>query len=125
MSKNRKSISKELRFKVYNKYNGHCAYCGCELEYKDMQVDHIDSYYINTYYGNNDNIDISNLNPACRMCNFYKSTMPIEKFREQLGLIVDRLNKDFTYRLAKKYNLIEEKEIKIKFYYEVLNEQDN
>lgn len=115
----RKAISKNIRELVFNKYNKHCAYCGCELEYKDMQVDHINSYYINTYYGKNDNIDISNLNPSCRMCNFYKSTMTIEKFREQLGLIVDRLNKDFTYRLAKKYKIIEEKEIKIKFYYEV------
>lgn len=115
----RKAIPKNIRELVFNKYNKHCAYCGCELEYKDMQVDHIDSYYINTYYGNNDNIDISNLNPSCRMCNFYKSTMSIEKFREQLSLVVNRLNKNFTYRLAKKYNLIEEKEIKIKFYYEV------
>ena len=22
-------------------FPGHCAYCGCELEYKDMQVDHV------------------------------------------------------------------------------------
>lgn len=120
----RKAISKNIRELVFNKYNKHCAYCGCELEYKDMQVDHIDSYYINTYYGNNDNIDISNLNPSCRMCNFYKSTMSIEKFREQLSLVVNRLNKNFTYRLAKKYNLIEEKEIKIKFYYEVLEDNE-
>lgn len=32
-----------VREEVYSKYNGHCAYCGCRLEYKDMQVDHIDS----------------------------------------------------------------------------------
>ena len=121
----RKAIPKNIRELVFNKYNKHCAYCGCELEYKDMQVDHIDSYYINTYYGNNDNIDISNLNPSCRMCNFYKSTMSIEKLREQLSLVVNRLNKNFTYRLAKKYNLIEEKENKIKFYYEVEKCQKN
>ena len=34
-------ISKKTREIVYNKYNGHCAYCGCEIEMKDMQVDHI------------------------------------------------------------------------------------
>lgn len=39
----RKAIPKQIRQKVYEKHNGHCAYCGCELEYKDMQVDHIDS----------------------------------------------------------------------------------
>ena len=37
----RKPIPKSVRKQVYAKYNGHCAYCGCELEYKDMQVDHV------------------------------------------------------------------------------------
>lgn len=32
-----------IRHAVYAKYNGHCAYCGCEIDYKDMQVDHIKS----------------------------------------------------------------------------------
>lgn len=31
------------RKKVFDKYNGHCAYCGRQIEYKDMQVDHITS----------------------------------------------------------------------------------
>ena len=34
------SISKETRQRVYQKYNGHCAYCGRYIDYKDMQVDH-------------------------------------------------------------------------------------
>lgn len=34
-------MTKEERLKVYNKYGGRCAYCGREIEYKDMQVDHI------------------------------------------------------------------------------------
>ena len=33
----RKPIPKEIREQVYAKYNGHCAYCGCELDYKYMQ----------------------------------------------------------------------------------------
>lgn len=41
----RKSIPKKVRQKVYEKYDGHCAYCGKKLEYKDMQVDHIQSHY--------------------------------------------------------------------------------
>lgn len=39
----RKAISQKTRKAVYEKYGGHCAYCGCELDYKDMQVDHVDS----------------------------------------------------------------------------------
>lgn len=74
----RKTIPKKTRLKVYEMYNGHCAYCGCEIEYKEMQVDHVESLYWN---GGSD--EISNYKPACRMCNFYKSTMGIEDFREQ------------------------------------------
>lgn len=34
------AISKKIRKEVYRKYDGHCAYCGREIAYKDMQVDH-------------------------------------------------------------------------------------
>ena len=40
------AISKKLREQVYQKYNGRCAYCGCELAIKDMQVDHLIPNYI-------------------------------------------------------------------------------
>lgn len=36
----RKAIPKKVRQSVYLMYNGHCAYCGTEIAYKDMQVDH-------------------------------------------------------------------------------------
>lgn len=39
----RKLIPKKIREQIYQKYDGHCAYCGCKLEYKDMQVDHVSS----------------------------------------------------------------------------------
>ena len=34
-------MKKEDRLKIYRKYDGHCAYCGKSIEYKDMQVDHL------------------------------------------------------------------------------------
>lgn len=108
----RKSISKKIREQVYDKYNGHCAYCGKLLEYKDMQVDHVSPVYLN----GEDNIN--NYMPACRACNFYKSTMGIEDFREQLSLIKTRLKKEFIYRLALQYELIEEINKDINFYFE-------
>lgn len=37
----RRKLTKDERMAIYKKTNGHCAYCGCELEYKDMQVDHV------------------------------------------------------------------------------------
>lgn len=36
MGAKRKAIPKRIRMTVYQKCNGHCAYCGCSLEYKDM-----------------------------------------------------------------------------------------
>ena len=113
----RKPIPKETRLQVYNKYDKHCAYCGCELAYKDMQVDHFASVYLC-----GDIIDIRNLMPACRACNFYKSTYTLEGFRKQLSLIPSRLDNQLTYRLAKKYNLIQETNINIKFYFECVEE---
>jgi hypothetical protein len=76
---------KRLRELVYQKYDGHCAYCGRKLVMKDMQVDHIVSRY------NAGTDDLDNLNPSCRMCNFRKQTYTIEQFREE---IQDQANYD-------------------------------
>ena len=63
----------------------------------------------------------ANLLPACRQCNFYKSTMTIEKFPESLQTtMIDNLRKNFNYRLALKYGMIQEKDLSIKFYFEKL-----
>lgn len=32
----RKPIPKTVRKLVYKKYNGHCAYCGCEIQEKGI-----------------------------------------------------------------------------------------
>ena len=109
----RKPIPKKIREQVYQKCNGHCAYCGCELEYKDMQVDHVTSVY-----GNDGSNDVENLMPSCRMCNFYKSTFSIEVFRKNLETLYERLQKLFIYRLALKYGLITEHKNKVVFYFE-------
>ena len=47
-----KKISKQQREAVFNKYGGRCAYCGCELTLRTMQVDHIKAVY--TSYLEND-----------------------------------------------------------------------
>ena len=109
----RKQIPRRIREQIYQKYDGHCAYCGCKLEYKDMQVDHLKSVYEND--GNN---DMDNLMPRCRMWNFYKSIFPWENFRKNLETLHTRLEKTFIYRLARKYNLIEEHRDEVIFYFE-------
>ena len=114
------AFSKKFRENVYRKYNGHCAYCGCRLEYKDMQVDHIESRYRAEYRGKEVDNSIDNLNPSCRACNFYKGDKTIERFRKDItDTLLPNLKKNFNFRLAKKYNFILENDIdSITFYYE-------
>ena len=118
-----KAIPKKIRLRVYEKYDHRCAYCGCSLEYKDMQVDHLKSVYTNTDIHNkmtgNEMYDISNLMPACRQCNFYKSTLTLEEFRTRLkDTMWENLKKEFNYKLALKYGLIKENDKSIRFYFE-------
>ena len=109
----RKPISKKLREQVYQKYNGHCAYCGCELKIKDMQVDHV----LSKRNGGADVID--NLNPSCRMCNHYKRANSIECFRSfSLGGLIGRLMKIYIFRVALDYGMITINGWDKKFYFE-------
>lgn len=127
MSKH-KAIPKKTRLKLYDKYNHRCAYCGCDLEYKDMQVDHVKSVYTNLdlreTMTEKEMYDEENFMPACRQCNFYKSTMTVEDFRKRLQTtMMNNLRKNFGYRLAVKYGLVEEKTKNIVFYFETLSHE--
>ncbi len=105
-------INKEIRMAVFEKHNGHCAYCGELLEYKKMQVDHIDAKYLG---GAN---DIENYNPSCRGCNFYKGTFTIEGFRQQLSTLHERFEKIFIVKMAIRYGILKYKPFDGKFYFE-------
>jgi hypothetical protein len=111
-AKNYYKMNKDIREKVWKKFDCKCAYCGNDLEYSKMQVDHINAKYL----GGKDNID--NYNPSCRECNFYKSTFTIEGFRKQITTILDRVRKPFIVRLAIKYGLISFKPFDGLFYFE-------
>lgn len=124
MSKH-KTIPKKIRLELHNRYNQKCAYCGCELAYKDMQIDHINSVYVNNDLHNNmteeEMYSVSNLMPSCRQCNFYKSTMSIDDFRTRLTTtLMDNLKKNFNYKMALKYGMVTEDIQPIRFYFEVL-----
>lgn len=100
----RKPIPKKIREQVYSKYDGHCAYCGCELEYKDMQVDHIDSVYKAEIHNKEANDEIDNYMPSCRAYNFYKSTFSTEQFGERLSTtLIDNLHKGLVREPVKFY----------------------
>lgn len=118
----RKPISKKLREQVYQKYNGHCAYCGCELKIKDMQVDHILSVARAKWI--KDELDLNNIDnlmPSCRSCNYYKDTCSIETFRKNLSTLMERVRKQYIFRLAEKYGMVQEMNWDGKFYFEKVN----
>jgi len=127
------NINKKIREQVYQKYKGHCAYCGEEISIKQMQVDHIFPRYKEHWtkhermkqhpelYGKipDDINEFNNLNPACRVCNLWKKTFSIEQFRFEISEQLKRLRKySSNYRLALKYNRIEESTMPVLFYFE-------
>lgn len=112
-------MKREIREAIWHKYDKRCAYCGCELDYKDMQVDHIYSKFHHEYFKLIDNPDrIENLNPACRQCNFYKGGGTLDSFKKNLSTLHERLNKIFIVRLAIKHGILEYKGFDNKFYFE-------
>ncbi len=112
MTKRRK-LTKEQREFVYNKFRGHCAYCGCKIDIKDMQVDHVAALE----RGGTDELD--NMFPACRSCNHYKHTLTVEKFRSVLEHMPDVLMRDnVTYKNAVRFGLVIPNPQKITFYFE-------
>lgn len=117
----RKKFTKSERQQIYDMFNGHCAYCGCEITLKQMQADHIEPLEL----GGAD--EISNLYPACRSCNHYKHTMTIERFRQVLERMPSVLMRDnVTYRNAVRSGLIKHPENpKVEFYFEKVKDNDN
>jgi len=109
----RRKLTPAERRQIYDKMAGRCAYCGCEISIKNMQVDHIKP----VSRGGGDDAD--NLFPACRSCNHRKGTSSLEHFRhevEQFPVVLMRHN--VTYRNAVRFGLVEHKPGKVAFYFE-------
>lgn len=109
----RRRLSAKERKQIYDKYNGHCAYCGTEITFREMQADHIYPLRL----GGADTIE--NLVPACRSCNHYKSTFTIDKFREHLQGIPARIRRDdIAYQVGERFGIVGETGKQVRFYFE-------
>ncbi len=125
-----KKTDREL---IFNKYDGKCAYCGCELT-KGWHADHIEPivrdfiynknkqrFETNGIYRNPENDNLQNYNPSCPSCNIQKNSYTLEQFRENIKQFVNSLNQYSTqYKFAKKYGLISETDIEVKFHFETV-----
>lgn len=109
----RKRLSAKERKIMYEKYDGRCAYCGCKVTFRGMQIDHI----VPLARGGLD--ELSNMTPACRSCNHYKHTMDIEEFRTYLEGIPKRLERDsIAYQVGLRFGLVKADKEKVVFYFE-------
>ena len=116
---------------IHDKFGGKCAYCGTDL-IKGWHVDEIEPVRRNFVYdktnGNYKNdgtcihperFHIDNQNPACASCNINKHSMSLEEFRKQIKGFMNHLNNISTqYKIAKRYGLVSENDIEVKFYFE-------
>lgn len=123
------STTKINRQQVYEKHNGHCAYCGIEIDIKQMQVDHIiprwNFHESKALYSLN---DMQNLNPSCRSCNNYKGGNPLHVFRKYVEQQIEILRRDRpTFRMAERFGLIQCLPQKVVFHFEKIenNGQNN
>lgn len=111
-------MKKDLRERVWMKYNGHCAYCGKNIAYNDMQVDHLIPKHRSRGGGRSPVIDtFNNYMPSCRRCNHYKRSYSLSAFRELLRTIHERIIKIYIVKVAIDYGMIEFKPFEC-FYFE-------
>ena len=112
---------------IYDKSNGHCWYCGCKLV-KGWHADHFYPIRRNNPKWINDKTNAcehpehdteENKVPACASCNIMKSQMGIEDFRDVISQFVESLNLYTNqYKFAKRYNLIQETNKPVVFWFE-------
>lgn len=160
-------MNSEIRQKIFDKYGGRCAYCGCELK-DGWHVDEIepvrrrnktipagwykngvavpktdwqylseqdivdaglawkDARHVFDRYDHPERLTIENQNPACASCNINKHSESLENFRASIKKYVESLNLYSTqYKIAKRYGLVAETNAEVKFYFELLNTEQN
>lgn len=123
-----KTISKKTRVAVYEKYDGHCAYCGKEIEYKEMQLDHMIPRQRERFkkYTEEEIECFENYMPSCRRCNHYKRAHSLETFRQMIEEIPNKLFRDnYIYKVGLDYGLVSAHKQKVIFYFEWLAEMES
>lgn len=109
----RRKLTKQERQEVYDKCGGHCAYCGIEIAIQQMQVDHVQPISVNGAD------EMNNFLPACRSCNYYKSSLDLEGFRYYIERFPKTLQRDsVTYRNAVRFRMVIPNPQKVEFYFE-------
>src|SRR6187431_2925843 len=87
-------ISEKRKRLVFAKYDGRCAYCGCNIHYDTFQPDHIiarstlkkrdSAYFVRPPGMAYDALE--NLNPSCAQCNRQKWDRSVADFKKFIEL---------------------------------------
>ena len=118
---------------IFDKSNGVCWYCGCELV-KGWHIDHLEPIVRRDHSWmskesrellgasgcDHPERDIEeNKVPSCASCNIMKSRLSVEGFRECISNFINSLN-SYTnqYKFAKKYGLVTETSKPVVFWFE-------
>jgi 5-methylcytosine-specific restriction endonuclease McrA len=120
-------VTKEERQLVFLKYDGRCAYCGCELS-KGWHVDHLKPIRRKKYKKEEcrypQRACIDNYMPACASCNINKHAMKLEDFRNLVAGFMKHLNERNTqYKIAKRFGLVIENIQPVVFYFETWEQE--
>lgn len=106
------------RIVVYNKFGGHCAYCGQSIEFKRMQIDHFWPQFLMHHQSDLDINRLENLMPSCQKCNIHKHGMRPEVWRSELQRQISILRKNARFDRVLRFGQIEITEKPIVFYFE-------
>lgn len=124
------------RDRIYQKYNGLCAYSGTPLE-DDWQIEHINPVVRNWWtdtkiFPENDNEE--NMVPVQKIINHYKHSYDLEEYRKLLSGLHLRLKKvaknpytekgkkrkEYILKVAAYFGITEDKPFTGKFYFETI-----
>ena len=139
------TLTKKDRQIVWNKSDGICWYCGCDLPEKGWHADHFEPIrrithfeyrkvdglqrYVATRKGAwREDLDVlSNIVPSCAPCNLFKHDFTLEQLRTE---IADQIRRGRAYsanfRAAERYGCISVHEEKpVVFWFEQRNSHDH
>jgi len=110
---------------VYGKFNGKCAYCGKDIGYHEMQVDHLipKAHKLQSCDNITDHNDFANLMPSCSSCNHYKRSYLLEDFRDLMKTLINRCKCIYIVRIAFHYGILKDSEWDGLFYFEKFKKQ--
>lgn len=114
--------NKRNRKKVFNKYDGRCAYCGDHLPDR-WHIDHVVPKHLGEFESIKGLNILDHCNPSCRSCNISKNGFRLEVWRTEIEKKIDRMRRDSTnYNILKRFGLIEEIGGPVVFYFEKITD---